>query len=876
MSIKISFLFFVSTMLFLLNCAKEPLQSDSGNMFVIYELGGERPAAGVIVKLFALGDTTYKPALVCTTDDKGRYSIRSLSTGKYNLWAEKDSSVLFQGSRTISSNYSTLQDDTLRPSSSLSGVVAVQFPHDPRTITIRVIGSDKVCAITEENGTFLLTGLAAGTWSLLVQSSLAGYMPCLKNVSVSRGARDTIADTVRLYSMDLPFVSGVSVVQDTFAGIVKLSWEKTAYKNCVDYVIFRALCSDVEFPKYPIYSTKDTFLIDSIPKKRALSKRSNAHSIKLHQPDEGYTADSLSDEDTFNAIDSLDTVTQCYRYRVAVRTWNQELGPTKGFTELQCAQKASVITYLMHTIKYPKPKLDNSCLSAQASIHDTIVLTIAAMNLTRTLREIVWFDPVHNDTVSKTFMQNRSTRKLRDTVRYAFDTVDSTISPCLIAIVTDDAGERWRDTVFVNIIEDFPFVEACADTGVFIGTKIHLYGLASDYLSTITGWEWKIGGGAWVKASGPDTMFIAPLTEETIACSLAAVNDDGNRAADEVLVFTTRKVQSIMANVSHTLILKDDGALWASGSNRFGQLGDGSREYRENAVRILENVKTMCAGANHTLILKNDGTLWGCGDDSSGQLGDGLTVPHSYPVQIMSDVKGMAAGSNHSLILKTDNTVWACGENSFGQLGDGSMVNRYFPVQIMNNVKDIAAGQSHSIFLKNDGTVLTCGDNEYGQLGIDSALVKHIIVPQLITNDAQSVFAGFHYTLVLKNDKSLWGCGYNEYGQLGDTTMQDRFSLVRVNADVKSIVAGAGFSMTIKTDGALWVCGWNYYGNWGNGTWEDRYKPSLVATDVKSAAASLYYGLVLKNDGTVWTYGISNNGAERIIPFMEPTNQGTD
>jgi alpha-tubulin suppressor-like RCC1 family protein len=43
-----------------------------------------------------------------------------------------------------------------------------------------------------------------------------------------------------------------------------------------------------------------------------------------------------------------------------------------------------------------------------------------------------------------------------------------------------------------------------------------------------------------------------------------------------------------IAGSDHTLILKDDGSLWACGQNYYGQLGDGTTENNKNTpVRII-------------------------------------------------------------------------------------------------------------------------------------------------------------------------------------------------------------------------------------------------------------------------------------------------
>ena len=94
----------------------------------------------------------------------------------------------------------------------------------------------------------------------------------------------------------------------------------------------------------------------------------------------------------------------------------------------------------------------------------------------------------------------------------------------------------------------------------------------------------------------------------------------------------------------------------------------------------------MSAGTDYSLILKNDGSLWACGSNGRGQLGDGSTEDRKVLVKVMSDVQSMSAGNSHSLILKNDSSIWACGDNEYGQLGDGTNIDRHTPVKIMDGV----------------------------------------------------------------------------------------------------------------------------------------------------------------------------------------------
>ena len=53
--------------------------------------------------------------------------------------------------------------------------------------------------------------------------------------------------------------------------------------------------------------------------------------------------------------------------------------------------------------------------------------------------------------------------------------------------------------------------------------------------------------------------------------------------------------------------------------------------------------------------------VWATGENSNGQLGDGTTTNRITPVQVASGVSTVSAGYLHSLSVKTDGTLWAMG-----------------------------------------------------------------------------------------------------------------------------------------------------------------------------------------------------------------------
>jgi hypothetical protein len=101
------------------------------------------------------------------------------------------------------------------------------------------------------------------------------------------------------------------------------------------------------------------------------------------------------------------------------------------------------------------------------------------------------------------------------------------------------------------------------DTGVLTSDTVVLRGTVSQQFGAIIGWEWKIGSGSWIATGDPDTTAVMPDSEQTVICSLAVTDDDGNRCVDRIKIDVFSRVMSIVASFTHSLILTADGSLWA-------------------------------------------------------------------------------------------------------------------------------------------------------------------------------------------------------------------------------------------------------------------------------------------------------------------------
>ncbi len=301
-----------------------------------------------------------------------------------------------------------------------------------------------------------------------------------------------------------------------------------------------------------------------------------------------------------------------------------------------------------------------------------------------------------------------------------------------------------------------------------------------------------------------------------------------------------QSVTQVTAGFYHSLFLKSNGSLWATGWNLYGQSVNGAYAtaypYGTNrpVQMVASNVIAIAAGGGHSLFLMSNGSLWAGGWNAYGQLGDGTTDNGNYetnrPEQIVpSGVTAIAAGYRHSLFLKNDGSLWAMGNNAYGQLGNGTYNNTNQPVQIVaSNVTAIAAGDQHSLFLMSNGSLWAMGNNHAGQLG--DPTVGATNSPDLIlASNVTATAAGSTHSLVLMSNGSLWVMGNNHYGQLGNGSYNNTNRPVQIMASgVTAIAAGYGHSLFIKSDGSLWGMGDNLNGQLGDSTYNSTNLPVQI------------------------------------------------
>ena len=329
---------------------------------------------------------------------------------------------------------------------------------------------------------------------------------------------------------------------------------------------------------------------------------------------------------------------------------------------------------------------------------------------------------------------------------------------------------------------------------------------------------------------------------------------------------------SIKSGNGFVLYLKEDGTVWATGSNTYGTLGDGSSTNSTIPVQVvgLKNIKQIDCN-NHCLAVDGAGKLYAWGYNGFGQLGDGTKVSKCLPVAVNTygyAVDLISVSENSSVFRTTNNFIYGTGNNEYGQFGNNDEGTYTNPVRCdywssISNIKKIEASHKFVMALYNDGTVYACGNNVHYMLGRTGGTInKPLIVPGI--SDVEDIAVGLNHTLVLKKDDTVWGWGANLYYQLGLGTGQgnneDKSSAVQVPiSDVKELAVYYNTNFAVKNDGSVWAWGSGSRGYSGLGYSYYQSPKQVNISNVNTVCAGTAV-LAIENSGTMWAWGI-NNGA---------------
>ncbi len=346
----------------------------------------------------------------------------------------------------------------------------------------------------------------------------------------------------------------------------------------------------------------------------------------------------------------------------------------------------------------------------------------------------------------------------------------------------------------------------------------------------------------------------------------------------------------------HTILLKTNGSLYATGDNTYGQLGDGTTTDVSTPIQIGTGDWTrVSAKGNFWNAIKSDGSLWTCGVSSSSPVQVGSSTDWVYNAQGFDVIAGIRGATGSGSLwawsnggspiqigtaenwtkvycgagiaaVNTASEMFVWGENTSGQLGLGTTITTLSPTQISGSWNLFASSETSSLFVNTSGYLFGAGSNWFGQLG--SIPKTQLSALTFIMGDVSVLDGGKYHTIFLKSDGSLWAVGLNTHGQCGQSDLDEIYSSpVKIPSTItfSSISAGEKSTFAIGQNRSLWACGDDSYYTLGIAYAGPQTSLTAVGTDrdwiqIFSGFKTSYGIRGDGTSGTLWGWGYDTSG----------------
>ena len=398
--------------------------------------------------------------------------------------------------------------------------------------------------------------------------------------------------------------------------------------------------------------------------------------------------------------------------------------------------------------------------------------------------------------------------------------------------------------------------------------------------------------------------------------SLGALTDVGGSIPKQISTTDGTRmtdISSISSGYYASLAITDNGEVLSIGNNGYGELGLGNTistsvpsNVIENKDTNLKNVFLAQMGKHYSIYAKEDGSVWATGYNEYGQLGNTSTITINTPENISLDYLALDVLElkfNNIGESKKINASYNFGFNLYNYAdlkeiefssedesiavvdSDGNVtakkvgktyidvksgdLHRRVEVNVLKtdevSVMDTKAGGKHTVGLKANGTIWTFGDNTYGQCGTGEVNNMNYTSPQEIENPDKVIFTkiavGRNHTLALDNSGNVYAFGANSLGQLGNSTGLNSGIVTKIEGleNIVEIECYENTSMAINNNGELFV--------WGEG-----YTSVPTKLSFYSKVIDISGKLILSEQGTVWNLSNVNEKVPVLKNIVEITS----
>lgn len=327
-----------------------------------------------------------------------------------------------------------------------------------------------------------------------------------------------------------------------------------------------------------------------------------------------------------------------------------------------------------------------------------------------------------------------------------------------------------------------------------------------------------------------------------------------------------RENQIISVGESHSLVISDQGQVYAFGDNRTGKLGLGNNATYWTTPQVvpgLPSIKSVLAGNNYSAFLTEQGEVYLAGFEST----IGLQSKTPIPILGLPPIKLLSGASDYLLMVDVEGRVW----------GFGARFDRRYKPFLIKNLPPIAALADRAIDWVVDGV------GDVWSISTSYTDPPTFPVRKLSgfppTKDIYS--GGSEFDLILDNQDQVWGLGHNKNGQLGlgETTHVNIPTLIPDLPPIRSISTSSRHSLLLDETRQVWTFGNNaneimgfsnedyaseqMVGRVSNGEPLPIYAhPILIPglSEIDSISAGNYHTLVTNVHGEVYSFGLNNHG----------------
>ena len=203
-------------------------------------------------------------------------------------------------------------------------------------------------------------------------------------------------------------------------------------------------------------------------------------------------------------------------------------------------------------------------------------------------------------------------------------------------------------------------------------------------------------------------------------------------------------IKTVAMGIDHCLVLDIEGHLFALGDGVNGQLGPGGLTGLDRPSRILEDkfpskIVNVACGEKHSLILLEDGDVYAMGDDHFGQCA-GAGEEYENPVKINFEY---ASKNNYSFTSRSISYSLKSEKN------EG--IIPIFPGN-PEKITEIYCGYYHCLAIAENKEIYTWGDASYGKLGYvpEEKIINHpLVVNVLKGKTSETIALGENTTVVV-------------------------------------------------------------------------------------------------------------------------------